>query len=219
MAHAGVSLPTLRVSTRTHAHAHAHTHAHAHAQPHNRTTHNRTTHNRTTHNRTTHNRTTHNRTTPQDGRARGWPCTRMAVQWVVGLLGCGVVGWGCGSRVVGLWGCWVVGLLGCGVGPCRIRRAHEAVGNVKSFNNHSGSRGLPCLAEGICWATGSSRTTPFTEGRLGVNDEASPPGRHQEQAPKQRCTFSSTTFSSVQFSAMMLLTVSVQCVLNLLVFL
>ena len=71
---------------------------------------------------------------------------------------------------------------------------------MKSFNNHSGLRGLPCLAEGIHWATGLSRTTPFTEGRLGVNDEASPPGRHQEQAPKQRCTFSSTTFSSVQCS-------------------
>ena len=42
--------------------------------------------------------------------------------------------------------------------------------------------------------------SPFTEGRLGVNNKASPPGRHQEQAPKQRCTFSSTTFSSVQFS-------------------
>ena len=31
-----------------------------------------------------------------------------------------------------------------------------------------------------------------------INDKASPPGRHQEQAPKQRCTFSPTTFSSVQ---------------------
>jgi len=70
---------------------------------------------------------------------------------------------------------------------------------MKLFNNHSGLRGLPCLAEGIYWATGLSRTTPFTEGRLGVNNKASPPGRHQEQAPKQRCTFSSTTFSSVQF--------------------
>ena len=36
---------------------------------------------------------------------------------------------------------------------------------------------------------------------MGVNNKASPPGRHQEQAPKQRCTFSPTTFSSVQFSA------------------
>ena len=72
---------------------------------------------------------------------------------------------------------------------------------MKLFNNHSGLRGLPCLAEGIYWATGLSRTTPFTEGRLGVNNKASPPGRHQEQAPKQRCTFSSTTFSSVQFSS------------------
>ena len=31
------------------------------------------------------------------------------------------------------------------------------------------------------------------------NNKASPPGRHQEQAPKQRCTFRPTTFSSVQF--------------------
>ena len=76
--------------------------------------------------------------------------------------------------------------------------ANEAVGNMKLFNNHSGLRGLPCLAEGIYWATGLSRTTPFTEGRLGVNNKASPPGRHQEQAPKQRCTFRPTTFSSVQ---------------------
>ena len=72
---------------------------------------------------------------------------------------------------------------------------------MKLFNNHSGSRGLPCLAEGIYWATGLSLTTPFTEGRLGVNNKASPPGRHQEQTPKQRCTFSSTTFSSVQIHA------------------
>ena len=73
---------------------------------------------------------------------------------------------------------------------------------MKLFNNHSGSRGLPCFAEGIHWATGSSLTTPFTEGCPGANDKASPPGRHQEQAPKQRCTFSPTTFSSssVQFS-------------------
>ena len=69
---------------------------------------------------------------------------------------------------------------------------------MKSFNNHSGSRGLPCLAEGIYWATGLSLTTPFTEGRPGVNDTASPPVRHQEQAPKQRCTFRPTTFSSDQ---------------------
>ena len=72
---------------------------------------------------------------------------------------------------------------------------------MKSFNNHSGLRGLPCFAEGIYWATGLSLTTPFTEGCPGVNNVASPPGRqsrHQEQAPKQRCTFSSTTFSSVR---------------------
>ena len=71
---------------------------------------------------------------------------------------------------------------------------------MKLFNDRSGLRGLPCLAEGIYWATGLSLTTPFTEGCLGVNNKASPPGRHQEQAAKQRCTFSSTTFSSVQFS-------------------
>ena len=69
---------------------------------------------------------------------------------------------------------------------------------MKLFNNHSGLRGLPCFAEGTYWATGLSLTTPFTEGRLGVNNKASPPGRHQEQAPKQRCTFRPTTFSSVQ---------------------
>ena len=44
-------------------------------------------------------------------------------------------------------------------------------------------------------------TTPFTEGCPGANNKASPPGRHQEQAPKQRCTFRPTTFSSVQFSS------------------
>ena len=57
---------------------------------------------------------------------------------------------------------------------------------MKLFNNHSGSRGLPCFAEGIYWATGLSLTTPFTEGCAGVNNKASPPSRHQEQAPKQR---------------------------------
>ena len=36
----------------------------------------------------------------------------------------------------------------------------------------------------------------------GVNNKAPPPGRHQEQAPKQRCVFSSTTFTSVQFMCM-----------------
>ena len=103
----------------------------------------------------------------------------------------------------------IISLLLCRCSSVRLRNtrllsiwtgANEAVGNVKLFNNHSGLRGLPCLAEGIHWATGLSRTTPFTEGRLGVNNKASPPGRHQEQAPKQRCTFSPTTFSSVQFS-------------------
>ena len=45
---------------------------------------------------------------------------------------------------------------------------------------------------------GLSLTTPFAEGCPGVNDKASPPGRHQEQTPKQRCTFRPTAFSSVQ---------------------
>ena len=101
----------------------------------------------------------------------------------------------------------IISLLLCRCSSVRLRNtrllliwtgANEAVGNVKLFNNHSGLRGLPCLTEGIYWATGLSLTTPFTEGRLRVNNKASPPGRHQEQTPKQRCTFSPTTFSSVQ---------------------
>ena len=54
--------------------------------------------------------------------------------------------------------------------------ANEAVGNVKAFHNHvhSGLRGLPRFAEGICWATGLPLTTPFTEGRLGVNEKPRP---------------------------------------------
>ena len=72
---------------------------------------------------------------------------------------------------------------------------------MKLFNNHSGSRGLPRFIKGIYWATGLFLRTPFTEGCAGANKKASPPGRHQEQASKQRCTFSPTTFSSVQFSS------------------
>ena len=34
---------------------------------------------------------------------------------------------------------------------------------------------LPRFAEGICWATGLSLTTPFTEGCAGANNKASPP--------------------------------------------
>ena len=68
---------------------------------------------------------------------------------------------------------------------------------MNSFNNHSGSRGLPRFARGICWATGLSLATPFTEGCPGVNDKASPPGCHQEQAPEQRCTFRPTAFTLV----------------------
>ena len=75
---------------------------------------------------------------------------------------------------------------------------------MKLFNNHSGSRVLPRFIKGIYWATGLFLRTPFTEGCAGVNKKASLPGRHQEQASKhvykQRCTFSPTTFSSVQFS-------------------
>ena len=70
---------------------------------------------------------------------------------------------------------------------------------MKLFNNHSGLGGLPCFTEGVHWATGSSLTTPFTEECPGVNDKASPPGRHQEQARKQRCTFRPTAFSSFQW--------------------
>ena len=33
-----------------------------------------------------------------------------------------------------------------------------------------------------------------------MNKKASPPGRHQEQESKQRCTFRPTTFSSVRSS-------------------
>ena len=43
--------------------------------------------------------------------------------------------------------------------------------------------------------------TSFTEGCPGANKKAVPPGRHQEQTSKQRCTFSplrSVQFSSVQ---------------------
>ena len=39
-----------------------------------------------------------------------------------------------------------------------------------------------------------------TERCAGANKSASPPGRQQEQASKQRCTFRRATFSSAQFS-------------------
>ena len=65
------------------------------------------------------------------------------------------------------------------------------------------------------WPTGKHLSTHFVQfssvisedplhggaGCAGANKKASPPGRHQEQASKQRCTFSPTTFSSVQFSS------------------
>ena len=71
---------------------------------------------------------------------------------------------------------------------------------MKLFNNHSGSRGLPRFIKGIYWATGLFLRTPFTEGCAGANKKASPPGRQQEQASKQRCTFRPhyVQFSSVQ---------------------
>ena len=47
---------------------------------------------------------------------------------------------------------------------------------MKSFNNHSGSRGLPRFIKGIHWLTGSFLRTPFTEGRAGANKKASLPG-------------------------------------------
>ena len=80
---------------------------------------------------------------------------------------------------------------------------------MKLFNNHSGLSGLPRFTEGIYLATGLSLTTLFMEGCgtrcAGANEKATPPGRHQEQAPKQRCTVAlldplrSVQFSSVQF--------------------
>ena len=70
---------------------------------------------------------------------------------------------------------------------------------MKLFNDHSGLRGLPRFIEGIYWATGLFLRTPFTEGCVGANKKASPPGRHQERASKQH-TFRPTSFSSVQFS-------------------
>ena len=60
------------------------------------------------------------------------------------------------------------------------------------------SRGLPRFIKGLYWAAGLFLRTPFTEGCVGANKKALPPGRQQEQASKQLCTFSPTTFSSVQ---------------------
>ena len=67
------------------------------------------------------------------------------------------------------------------------------------------TRTIPChtrFIKGIYWATGLFLRTPFTEGCAGANKNASPPGRQQEQASKQRRTLSPTNiqFSSVQFS-------------------
>ena len=51
----------------------------------------------------------------------------------------------------------------------------------------------------ICCATCLFLRTPFTEGCAGAKSLAPCPSQEQEQASKQRCTFSHTTFSSVQF--------------------
>ena len=67
---------------------------------------------------------------------------------------------------------------------------------MKSFNDHSGPRGLSRFTKGIYWEASLFLRTPFTKGCAGANKKASPPGR------QQRCTFSPTTsvqFSSVQF--------------------
>ena len=79
---------------------------------------------------------------------------------------------------------------------------HEAVGNMKLFNNHSGS--IQFSSRGLA-SPASSREftgrrlflrTPFTEGCTegctGAIKKASPPGR------QQRYTFRATMFSSVQ---------------------
>ena len=73
----------------------------------------------------------------------------------------------------------------------------SAVGNVKLFNNHSGSRGLPSFIKGIYWATGLFLRTPFTEGCAGANKKASPPGRHRNRRVKNAALLD--PLRSVQF--------------------
>ena len=70
------------------------------------------------------------------------------------------------------------------------RKAHVHVCKVRA-----------CMqgAEGIYWATGSFLRIPFRRGAWELIRKPRP-GRHQEQANEQRCTFRPTTFSSVQFS-------------------
>ena len=86
-------------------------------------------------------------------------------------------------------------------GLVRMRPLVILFNNMKVFNNHSCSRSLPRFIEGIYWVTSLFLRTPCTEGCAGANKKASPPGR------QQCCTFSPTTFSSVQFSSFN----SVQC--------
>ena len=64
---------------------------------------------------------------------------------------------------------------------------------MKLFNNHSGSRGLPSFIKGMCWATSSFLRNPFTEGCVGVNEKAPPPGLNNVAV-----FISPTRFSSVQ---------------------
>ena len=62
--------------------------------------------------------------------------------------------------------------------------ANEAVGNMKSFNNHSGLRAPP---PALLRELGDQFISedPFAEGCAGAkNKKASPPGLHQEQASK-----------------------------------
>ena len=51
------------------------------------------------------------------------------------------------------------------------------------------------FTDGIYWEAGSFLRTPFTEGCDGVNYQTLPPGR------RICCTFSTTSFSSVQLSS------------------
>ena len=80
--------------------------------------------------------------------------------------------------------CRPLALAAHGLGSCLSARTQPLTATGAPSQT---SRAMPCHA--------------FTEGCPGANDKASPPGRHQEQAPKQRCTFRPTAFSSVQFSS------------------
>ena len=66
---------------------------------------------------------------------------------------------------------------------------------LNPFQNGANYRDLRCALHS---STLRSKFCTQHLKRSVLNNKASPPGRHQEQAPKQRCTFSPTTFSSVQ---------------------